>query len=281
MADATRNGQRSPVQETLIAYGRGVAGALLIGLEVLFTLEGWWAGFYMPASRILLLLAFNMGVLLILQYYSGLEADRTASDRVRDAVISFGIGVVVAALSLYGLNLLGPDTAWRTVAGTIAIMAVPLSIGASVAMSQFGDDEEEAEERKESAGYFGYLGMGLAGAMLFGFSVAATQEPMMIGLGTRTGHAMMLILGSLFMVYLIVHAVEFRQRVGGIDRPRWWSLILRHGVSTYVMSFLVAAYLSWTFGYINGDSGLVAALHMTIALTVVTSLGAAAAALLI
>ncbi|MEO5568062.1 MAG: DUF2391 family protein, partial [Gemmatimonadaceae bacterium] len=135
------------MRETVVDYGRGVGGALLVGLQFVFTFEGWWAGFHMPAYKVLLLTGFNMGVLLILQYYSGIQPDRSAADRVREAVVAYGIGVFVAALALYGFNVLGPQSALRTAVGSVAIAAIPLSIGASVAMHLFGDEEPAAEER--------------------------------------------------------------------------------------------------------------------------------------
>lgn len=271
---------RESVRDTVVDYGRGVGGALLVGLQFIFTFEGWWAGFSMPAYKVLLLTGFNMGVLLILQYYSGIQPDRSVVDRIREAIVAYGIGVFVAALGLYGFNVLGPESVLRTVVGSIAIAAIPLSIGASVAMHLFGDEEPAAEERKAKAGFFGFLGMGLGGAMVFGFPTAVTQEPMVVGIGTDAVHAIALIISSLLMVYLVVHAVGFRQRDEG-PRASWWSVILRHGVSTYMMAFLTAAYLLWTFGYIHGGSGLSAALHMTVSLTLMTSIGAAAAHLLI
>lgn len=268
--------------ETLVAYGRGVAGAMLIGLHLVYTMEMWWAAYAIPASRIVLLMVVNGGILLVLQHYSGLHHRKTPGAQARAAVVAYGIGIVVAALALYGLRVLHLGSDLRTVVASIALEAVPLSVGASVAMSEFGQDHDHVESRKEEAGYFGSLGMGLGGAMVFGFAVGTTEEPMQLGLETHAVHAIALVIGSLLIVHLIVHAVEFRKRGGsGEAGPRWWTLILRDGVSTYVMAFLMAAYLLWTFGYIDGHTGVIHAMHMTVVLSVLTSIGAAAGELLI
>ena len=268
--------------KTLVAYGRGAAGALLVGLHLVFTMEMWWAAYYVPAGKILLLLTVNAGILLILQHFSGLHHRKTPGAQVRAAIVAYGIGIVVATAALYGLRILTPQSDLRTIVATIALESVPLSVGASVAMSEFGNDHGRVEHRKERAGYFGSLGMGLGGAMVFGFAIGTTEEPMMLGLETHAAHAIAIVIASLLVVHLIVHAVEFQKRGDRpTDTPRWWTLILRDGVSTYVMAFLMAAYVLWTFGYIDGATGLVHAMHMTVALSLLTSIGAAAAELLI
>src|SRR3954469_14113173 len=125
---------RSPAMQTLVAYARGVAGALIVGLQLVFTMEMWWSGFNVPVSRILLLVAVNAGILLILQHYSGLHPKKTPSAQVRAAVVAYGIGIVVATAALFAINIIDLHTAIRDFAGKVALEAVPLSVGASVAM---------------------------------------------------------------------------------------------------------------------------------------------------
>ena len=268
--------------ETLVAYGRGTAGAMLVGLHLVYTMEMWWAAYHVPAFRIILLMAVNMGILLVLQHFSGLHPRKTPAAQVRAAIVAYGIGAVVATAALYGLRVLDLHSQLRTVIASIALEAVPLSVGASVAMSEFGHDHEHVEGRKESAGYFGSLGMGLGGAMVFGFAVGTTEEPQMLGLETHAVHIIAIVLASLFIVHTIVHAVEFKKRGEEHEQgPLWWMLILRDGVSAYALAFLMAAYLLWTFGYIDGSTGLTHAVHMTAVLSLLTSIGIAAGELLI
>jgi putative integral membrane protein (TIGR02587 family) len=274
--------KRSPVMETLVAYGRGAAGAMLVGLHMVYTMEMWWAAYYMPRTRIVLLMAVNMGILLVLQHFSGLHPRKTPAAQVRAAIVAYGIGAVMAAAGLYGLRVLDLHSPLQTIAASIALEGVPLSVGASVAMSEFGNDHDHVEHRKESAGYFGSLGMGLGGAMVFGFAVSATEEPMQLGLQTHAVHVIAIVIASLLIVHLIVHAVEFKKRGKHHDQgTRWWLLIARDGVSAYAMAFLMAAYLLWTFGYIDGSTGFTPALHMTVVLSLLTSIGTAAGELLI
>ena len=268
--------------ETLVAYGRGAAGALLVGLHLVFTMEMWWAAYHVPAGRILILVGVNAGILLILQHFSGLHHRKTPGAQLRAAVVAYGIGIVVAAAALYALRILTLQSDLRTIVASIALESVPLSVGASVAMSEFGGNHDHVEDRKERAGYFGSLGMGLGGAMVFGFAIGTTEEPMILGLETHAVHAIAIVLGSLFIVHMIVHAVEFQKKRGKPgNTARWWTLILRDGISTYVMAFLMAGYVLWTFGYIDGQTGITHAMHMTVVMSLLTSIGAAAGELLI
>jgi putative integral membrane protein (TIGR02587 family) len=160
--------------ETLVAYGRGTAGAMLVGLHLVYTMEMWWAAYHVPAGRILLLLTLNGGILLVLQHFSGLHPRKTPGAQVRAAVVAYGMGTIVATAALYGLRVLDRSSELRTIIASIALEAVPLSVGASVAMSEFGRDHDRVEDRKEHAGYFGSLGMGLGGAW---FSASPSGRP--------------------------------------------------------------------------------------------------------
>src|SRR5687767_3892780 len=170
----------SSVRATATSYGRGVAGGLLIAMPLLLTMEMWWGGFTIPAARLLLLIAITYGVLFVLQHYSGLHPKKTMPGQARAALVAYGIGVLVSIAALAALGVLRAELAARDLVGKLVLEAVPVSIGASVAMSHFGAGSEVAAQRKEAENYWGGMGMALAGAMLFGFSVAATEEPMMV-----------------------------------------------------------------------------------------------------
>ena len=117
--------------------------------------------------------------------------------------------------------------------------------------------------------------------MFFGFSVAATEEPMMIGMQLTWIHALALALASLLQVHAIVYAVEFKRRERRPGRRRWWQLLLKEGVGAYAVALIVAAYLLWTFGRVGPDVGIGPSVDMIITLGFATSLGAAAGELLI
>ncbi|MFL5563434.1 MAG: TIGR02587 family membrane protein [Gemmatimonadaceae bacterium] len=266
-------------RQTLTAYGRGVVGGLLVGMPSFMTMEIWWGGFTLGAARVLGLLLFNYGVLLVLQHYSGLHPRKTRGGQIRAALVAYALGLVAAALVLVMLGITNWQTAPRDFIGKIALLAVPVSIGASVAMSEFGQEHPVTRQRREAASHLGTLGMAAAGAMLFGFGVAPTDEPMIIGLKLPWHHALALVVVSLVQVHAIVYSVGFRKS----ERDERGALqkMLREGVGAYATALVVAAYLLWTFGRIDGDTGFITCVYQTVALGFVTSLGAAAGELLL
>jgi putative integral membrane protein (TIGR02587 family) len=269
----------STPRQTLKAYGRGVVGGLLVGMPSFMTMEIWWGGFTLAAGKLLGLIVFNYGVLLILQHYSGLHPRKTRGGQLRAALVAYGVGLVAASLVLVMLGITNLHTAPRDFVGKIVLLAVPVSVGASVAMSEFGQEHPVAKRRREAASYLGTLGMAAGGAMLFGFGVAPTEEPMIIGLKLPWHHALALVAVSLVQVHAIVYAVGFRQQER--DDRNAVQKLLKEGVGAYAVALVVAGYLLWTFDRIDASTGLVPCVYQVVALGFVTSLGAAAGELLI
>ena len=272
---------RTHMRETAVAYARGVVGALIVGMPSLLTMEMWWGGFTIPAPRILLLLAVNAGVVLLLQHYSGLHPRKTPMAQLRAAIVALGIGIVVSAIMLVVLGILRNDTVFRDAMAKIALQSVPVSIGASIATTHFDDHHEETESRREGGLFFPSLAVGVGGAMVFGFSLSATEEPMIIGEQMTWMHAITLVVVSLITVFGISYAVGRRRLKMDPFSRQWMGFYIREAIATYAVALLIAAYLLWTFGRIDGETALAPLVHMVLSLSIVTTLGATAGELLI
>lgn len=267
--------------ETAAAYARGVVGGLLVGMPTLMTMEMWWGGFTIPSIRILLLVLVNFGVLLVLQHFSGLHPRKTAMAQLRAAIVACAIGIIVSGIILLVFGVVGAETVMSDIIRKIALQSVPVSLGASIAASEFGEDHEQAEHRQDRALLFPSVGIGISGAMILGFTVGATEEPMIIGEQLTWLHATALLVISVALALGISYAVG-RRRLGidPFDRD-WLGFYLRESLVTYVAAILVAAFMLWTFGRIGAETGLAPAVHMVLVLGLVTVLGATAAELLV
>jgi putative integral membrane protein (TIGR02587 family) len=209
---------------------------------------------------------------------------------VIDAIEALGIGTVVGAILLAVTGVFDRGLSASAILGMIILESVPLAVGASVAISLLGgggDDREEsgeaprAQRERREAGFWGTQAIGVAGALYFGFNVAPTEEPMMIGLRMSAWQTVLLLLLSLVVVHAMLYAVDFR---GGERLPRghgWWRSLVGSGSVGYATAAMVALFLLWVFGRVDGDTGAIPALQMTVALSFVTSLGAAAGRLII
>jgi putative integral membrane protein (TIGR02587 family) len=270
---------QSETKKTAVAYSRGVVGGMIVGVPVLMTMEVWEQAFVVPAWRLLLLYAFNYGVLLILQHFSGLHHKKTPLAQARAALVAYGIGIIASTIVMLLMRVISAETNLRDLAGKLILESIPVSIGSSVAMSEFGDDSDVAERRREGVGYWGSMGMALAGAALFGFGVSATEEETRVGAQLDWWHALLLVLVSIGQVVAIVYAVGFRSKRDHKRTPV--RTVVTEAVSTYAVAILAAAYFLWTFGTIGPGMSLIGMVYILCIAGFITSLGAAAGELLL
>lgn len=110
--------------------------------------------------------------------------------------------------------------------------------------------------------------------------ISSTEEPLMIADQLGWAMAIGIVVLSLLQVYAIVFAVDFKQRREDAGTAKHASEVVRETLATYALAVLVGAYLLWTFETI-GSLGIVPTVYAVVSLGLVTSLGAAAAELLI
>jgi putative integral membrane protein (TIGR02587 family) len=269
-------------RSALRGYGRGLLGALLVSMPLLATMEMWWLGFTIPPLRLLLFVVANFVLLIVLEYYSGFQKGHVRLwEEVQDAVDAYGMGLLVALVVLFLFGVIELGMSWREIAGKTIIEAIPLSIGASIAISLFGEHDARREWRKRSAGFWGTQSIGLAGATYFGFNVAPTEEPVMIALGISWWHALLLVLFGLSITHAVVYSVGFSGSHRLPGGTVFWAAFLRTGVVSYLGALLVTAFLLWMFGRIDGSTGLTPAIHMIVTLGFINALGSSAAKLII
>jgi putative integral membrane protein (TIGR02587 family) len=165
------------------------------------------------------------------------------------------------------------------VVGKVALQAVPGSIGALLAQSQFGQGEEEGRKRRE-AGHLGEYFFMVVGALFLAANVAPTEEVVLIAQAATPWHALLLAALSVALMHAFVFAVEFRGQEALPPGTPFWSAFLRFSVLGYALALLASAYVLWTFGRLDGTS-LAEALRITIVLGFPAALGAAAARLIL
>jgi putative integral membrane protein (TIGR02587 family) len=262
-----------------VGAARAFGGALIFSLPLLMTMEMWWLGFHADRARLALLLVAQVPLLVGLAHFCGFEETTGLLDAAVDAAAAFGIATLTAAASLALLGALRPGMGADEVVGKIALQAVPGSIGALLAQSQFGEQQEEGRKRRE-AGHLGEYFFMAVGALFLAANVAPTEEVVLIAHATSPWHALALAAVSLALMHAFVFAVEFRGQEGVPPGTPFWSAFLRFSVLGYVIALGTSAYMLWTFGRFDG-TGVAEAVRMTIALGFPSALGAAAARLIL
>lgn len=273
------------VQQSAQDLLRAVGGGLLVGLPLLFTMEMWTHSFLLPSWKIVVLLLVSFLVVIGYSAVSGFRRERTWTELLVDSVETMGIAVVVAAGALLLLGRIGPDVGLRDAIGKVALEAIPIAFGVSLAGSQLAAPEDDGEEQgmvgdQRAIGTLGRLVVAAGGALLFALNVAPTEEPMQLGVEAEWWLLVVVVAVSLAMTFAIVFYADFRggrpfdHRGGPLDHP------ISETVAAYAISLVVSLLLLWAFGRTDGVSASAIA-GQVIMLAVLASFGAAAGRLLV
>ena len=271
---------RSAGHDFRIGLARAFGGAILFALPLLMTMEMWTLGVSMGEARLALFLGLMLPVLGGLAYYAGFEQSFGWRDFVLYSLVAYAVGFSAATVALLLLNVLGPAVSVDEVVGKVALQAVPASIGAMLARSQLGAQDEEQDEQRRRESYGGALFLAGVGALFLAFNVAPTEEVVLIAQMMSGWHAVALVVVSLLLMHAFVYAVEFRGQHPIAEGVSPWSEFLRLTVVAYALALLVCLYVLWTFGRADGLA-FPELLIETVVLGFPASLGAAAARLIL
>lgn len=265
-------------------FTRAVAGAYIFSIPLLFTMEMWWIGEYADGTRLAIFMAIALIANFGLNYVAGFRADGTLSGALQQALESLAVGIVAAGALLLILDRIQPSDPLDSMVGMVAIQAVPLSIGASVANQVFGrygehnrggdDQDHTLPAWKELVNDVGATAIG---SIFIAFSVAPTDEVPMLAAGMNYAHIVALAGFSLLLSYGIVFASEF-------DRSRP-SGPFQHPISetalAYVVSLAVAALALFLFHQIDSSDTLYSTVKQVIVLGLPATIGGAAGRLVV
>ena len=271
-------------RELLVAGVRAMAGAVLLGLPLLMTMEMWSLGFTMRPERLALLLALTFPLLAGLAYFGGFRSNVGLKDSLIDAGVAFLLGTVAAAVVLAAFGVLDSDSSIREIVGTLALEAVPAGMGAALARSQLGagdEDDKDDDEGHWEESYGGELFLMVAGALFFAFNVAPTDEVTVVAIHQGNPYfALGMALASVLVLHGFVYTLGFK---GSHDPEAGRSksfAFFRLTLPGYVLVLLTCALVLWMFGRLDG-LGFDQALHRTIVLGLPGSVGAATARLVL
>jgi putative integral membrane protein (TIGR02587 family) len=247
----------SPNREYALGLARAFGGAIIFGLPLLMTMEMWFLGFYAHPSRLLLFLAINFLVLAGLARFGGFERTSGLGEDILDALAAYGVGILASAavLALFGILRLGMPI--DEIVGKVAVQSIPASFGAMIARKQLaggsGDAGAEEEERAlRGAGYGGQLFLMMAGALFLAFSVAPTEEMVLIGLTMTSWHGLALVAVSLLLLHVFVFSVGFAGQEEKAEGTGFVRNFLGYTIAGYGIALIVSLYVLWTFGRTDG-----------------------------
>jgi putative integral membrane protein (TIGR02587 family) len=271
---------RRPAREFGIGLARAFGGAMFFALPLFMTMEMWQLGFYMDRLRLAIFLTVFIPVLIGLSHYAGFEGTDRWSDDVRDAFVALLVGFITssAVLTLTGVVQLGMPV--RETVGQVTLAAIPGSVGAALAESLLGAEDEMEERKRREMGYGGEIFLMAAGAIFFAFNIAPTEEMVLVAVKMSPLAVVAAGVVSLLLMHAFVYAVEFQGRHEPPEHVGRWGLFLQFTVVGYAIALVMSAYVLWTFGRLD-DSALSFRIATTMVLAFPASLGAAAARLVL
>lgn len=266
----------NPLGESLRDYTRAAGGGLVIGLPLLYTMEVWFHAFLLPWWKLLLLLAVAFAIVLGYNSVAGFRQERSLQQLVVDSLSTIGLGIVIALVALVVLGRIDTGTSLRDAAGKVALEAIPIAFGASVAATQLSGREIQ---HRGGIGPLARLMVGAGGALLFALNVAPTEEIVLLGVHASPMLLLTVVAGTLLLTFALVFYADFggrsAERDDGVLAHPW-----SETVTSYALSLAVALLLLWAFGRTAGV-GVAAITGMTVMLAAVASVGAAIARLLV
>jgi putative integral membrane protein (TIGR02587 family) len=256
---------------------RALAGALLLSLPLLMTMEMWWLGFYMDPWRMCILLIVFFPLLTGLSHFVGFDESGNIRHAALHALIAYGVGAVAAAGLLTIFAVLTPTMGAHELVGKIGLQMVGAALGALLAQAHFGSPPEE-ERRRADATYLAHLFFIVVGALYVALALAPTEEMVVIGQKMTDMHAVAAVFASIAVLHMFVMGVGFPRHPASEERDRSLHPFFRLTLVGYLLALSVSGFLLWVFGRFDAISWA-EALHGTVVLGLPATLGGAAARL--
>jgi putative integral membrane protein (TIGR02587 family) len=268
---------QSPNTKFAIGLARAFGGAVIFSLPLMMTMEMWYLGSDISDFRLALFMALNIPLLIALSHYIGFEDTFGFKDDLLDAFVAYGVAFVAASAALLLFGVIHSGMPIDHIVGKVAIQAVPGSIGAMLAQSEFGGEQKEKDRSKR---YGDELFIMAVGALFLALNIAPTEEVVLIAQQMSDWHTLILALVSLLIMHAFVFSLEFTGQVPVPEGTPFWSVFLRFTIAGYAIALIISLYVLWTFGRSDGLT-----LHQLITAAIVlgfpAAVGAAAARLII
>lgn len=266
--------------ETSADYARGLAracgGALLFALPLLMTMEMWALGFEMARSRAIVFLLLSLPLILGLSHFAGFRSTDRWRDDVMDALSALLVGFLISGALLLLFGVIAPGQPADEVVGKIALQAVPAAMGAVLARKQLAGGEQEDDAPVEES-WPAEMFLMVAGALFVALNVAPTEEMKLIAYLMTPLHSLVLVAVSIGLLHAMVYSLGF---AGQHEHDRPGLAFIHFTVPGYALVLLVALYVQWTFGHLDGH-GLGETVMTTAVIAFPGAVGAGAARLLV
>ncbi len=261
---------------------RALTGALIFAVPMIFTLEMWSIAAELPIWKVLALIAIAFPINIGLSYYAGFKQDPTLRGAVDQAIEVLAIGAVIGGTLLFVLQRISPGDSLAMTFRSIALQAVPLSIGASIANSLFSayqqdEPDDDTESQPGMTALLMDIGITMIGGLFIGFGIIPTDEIQLLAAELNGRHLILLILAALIISYIIVFATQAE----GNSPQAAYHRAFPETIMSYVVSLFVAVLTLFLLGRLEFHDPLTWNLTLAVVLAFPVTIGGAAGRLVL
>src|SRR5690554_4915165 len=244
-------------------------------MPIMMTMEMWQLGFYISPLRLVALIVLSLPLFISLASLVGFRKSKGFIDNVTDVFVAYAVTFVATGLVLVTLGIITFDTKPGVIYTMLLLQAVPGTLGALLARNIVGESSEQDEDEDQDRNYRDDLTILAAGALFLAFSLAPTEEMILLSYMMSTKHTLFLLLLTL----PLMHAFSIAgANVSGDDLKQWSThreLFLRFTSIGYLIAFIISIFMLWVFES-TGDQSVHNMIKTTIVLAFPAGIGAAA-----
>lgn len=267
---------------------RGLAGGLMIGIPLTYTMEVWSVGAILSPMAVFPMLAvtylINLGSVFWVGFRSG-KSDPVLA--LTDAIDATALALISAGFVLLLLDRIGPGDSTASNIGRILQSAIPFSLGIAIANHLLPRNSSRAEPSEERSGLeersrsstqatLRELGASAMGALFFCITIAPTDEIRVLATELPVSFMPLIIGASLLISYGIVFVAGFAGQMSRRSAPGLIQHPVTETVAAYVTSLLVAGGALGIFGSITPATDPFLIYSMVIILGLPAAIGGAA-----
>ena len=276
-------------QQELQEIVSGASGGFLFGIPLLYTMEVWFIGSYIQSAFLLIVLTITFIIIFLLNQIEGFRPQESAtlSGAIAETFETLSIGMVCAILMLFILGRIDWQTPLLEILGKTIFEGVPFSLGVTFSRSLLSGEEDSNSQQSDSPVEDNKRGNNfqdtladfsatLIGAFFIAFSIAPTDEIVVLAASASPFRLLIIIATSLIVSYGIVFASNItnyqhrRQQKGLFQTPQSETVI------SYLISLLAGMLMLWFFQKITFSDSWFIWLRYSVILALPASIGGAA-----
>lgn len=273
----------------------GASGGFLFGIPLIYTMEVWFIGSYIQPQILLSVLGITFMVVLLLNRIEGFrpQESKTFLGAIAETFETLAIGIVCATLMLIILKRIDLQTSLVEGLGKVVFEGVPFSLGVAFSRSLLSGDPQENSIGNNSSNYQNSdrqssgqkitwrdtsadLTATTIGALFIAFSIAPTDEIVVLAASASPARLLIIIVASLLISYGIVFASKITnyqkryQQQGLFQSPETETIV------SYLLSLIIGILILWFFQKISFSDPWFIWLRYGVVLSLPASIGGAA-----